>query len=75
MKVYVDGIRVPMSNVIDIGGNNIFKIEGYQVGQRVTIYTEANDDYCYEYNDCTKVINEELLVNNDFRNFMIEKAK
>jgi hypothetical protein len=48
-RVYLSGIRVPDSDIIPLGVNDGYKINGYVRGQRLTIYQQSMDPDSYAY--------------------------
>lgn len=73
VKIYVNGYRVPSSKLIDIGALNIFKLEGYNTGDYLQMFINANDEYPYDMLNSKRVINSELLENSEFREYMKNK--
>lgn len=73
LKIYINGIRVPSSKLIDIGATNIFKLEGYVKGDWLQIFMNGTDPYIYDFLDSQRIINSELEVNSEFRDYMISK--
>lgn len=72
MRVYINGIRIPMSKVKDIGALNVFEISDYKDGDFIQIFIPANDRFCYNFDLAEKLINEEMKVNSNFRKYMID---
>jgi len=73
MRVFINGKRIPVSSVKDIGAINIFKIDGYKDGDYIQIFIPAMDRFCYNLLESERIINDEISLNEIFRNFMKSK--
>ena len=75
MRVYINGMRITEDRVIDVGAMNIFDIPDYKVGDDLKIFIPAIDQFRYEMNESQTILNDEMMSNDTFRNFMISKSK
>lgn len=75
MKVYINGLRIPREKIIDVGAINIFHLPDYKIGDSLKIFIPALDSFKYGLNTSKKILNSEMERNDDFRNYMVEKAK
>lgn len=72
LRIYINGVRIPMSKVEDIGALNVFKIDGYKDGDFIQIFIPANDRSCFNFESAIKLLNIEMEENDKFRDYMVD---
>lgn len=75
MRVYINGLRVAEDNIIDVGAMNVFCFPDYKVGDAIKIFIPAIDNFTYGLQTSQMILNDEMMSNDIFRNFMISNAK
>ena len=75
MRVYVNGMKVSEEDIISVGGMNIFSITNYKLGDSLKIFIPAIDEFRYSLQSSQMILNDEMMINDKFRNFMISKSK
>lgn len=75
MRVYINGVRKTESSIIDVGAVNVFDITEYKIGDTIKIFIPAIDHFAYDFQSSQMILNDEMKINDEFREFMIEKSK
>jgi hypothetical protein len=72
-KIFINGERVPISKIHDIGGNDMIYIDGYTNTNNLTIYIPKSDTDCYDYSSWKNksIINQIAKTDLAFESYLI----